>query len=178
MKPKEPYGIIYKWTQWNIQKIWFWSHVSWNHWSLLVCVLMGLDLQFLVIRRIHSHSPGVTVKKRRDISCLPLDGPRSSSCRSVLAELGSHPNWGTSHIYPCTHPSTYPSTYLSISLSLSLSLYTVYNISIYLYLVLSFFLSLFLSIFLYLPIYLSTYLPTYLHIWRFPRMGVPKNDGF
>jgi hypothetical protein len=154
MKPKEPYGIIYKWTQWNIQKIWFWSHVSWNHWSLLVCVLMGLDLQFLVIRRIHSHSPGVTVKKRRDISCLPLDGPRSSSCRSVLAELGSHPNWGTSHIYPCTHPSTYPSTYLSISLSLSL------------------------SIFLYLPIYLSTYLPTYLHIWRFPRMGVPKNDGF
>lgn len=50
MKPKEPYGIIYKWTQRNhIQKIWFWSHVSWNHWSLLVCVLMGLDLQFLVI---------------------------------------------------------------------------------------------------------------------------------
>ena len=125
---------------------------------------MGLDLQFLVIRRIHSHSPGVTVKKRRDISCLPLDGPRSSSCRSVLAELGSHPNWGTSHIYTCTHPSTYPSTYLSISLSLYLSLYILYIIypSIYIWFFLFFFLSLFLSIFLYLPIYLSIYLSTYL----------------
>ena len=144
---------------------------------------MGLDLQFLVIRRIHSHSPGVTVKKRRDISCLPLDGPRSSSCRSVLAELGSHPNWGTSHIYPCTHPSTYPSTYLSISLSLSLSLDTVYNISIYLYLVLSFFLSFFISFHFSLSTYLSIYLPIYLPTctyegfleWVYPKMMVSNN---